>query len=188
MFHRLTIDFESASSPEAQSLIDRLSRELADRYGDDGTGDFSPRDVENPRAGFLVARCNGVAIGCGALRPLSETVVELKRLYVDPSHRRRGISRRILAALEERARQLGYVSVRLETGTCQPEAIALYEATGYHRIPCYGYYANDPRSICFEKFLAQGRGVTVSTTGTAVPSLEARPSGQVMAALPKARC
>lgn len=64
-----------------------------------------------------------------------------------------GIARRILAELEAFARQQDFLRLRLETGIMQPEAMQLYETAGYHRIECYGYYRDDPRSVCFEKML-----------------------------------
>jgi GNAT superfamily N-acetyltransferase len=67
--------------------------------------------------------------------------------------RRRGISRVVLAHLEDRAAALGYRRLVLETGTAQPEALALYEASGWVRITAYGHYRDSPESICFAKEL-----------------------------------
>jgi putative acetyltransferase len=149
----LVIQTVSVRLPEAALLIARLTAELAARYHDDGVGNFRPEDVEAPRSGFLVARWDGQPVACGAFRPLTDSLAEIKRMYVEPEFRGRGIGRRLLAALEEAARQAAYKTVRLETGTGQPEAIRLYEAAGYYRIDCYGYYRHDPRSVCFEKVL-----------------------------------
>jgi GNAT superfamily N-acetyltransferase len=135
--------------------MDLLSAELGERYGDDGTSHFSPADVCVLGGVFVVARFDGVPIGCGALRPITPEVGEIKRMFVAPAYRGRGISRRILADLECRAVGFGYRSVRLETGVVQPEALALYESSGYHRIECYGYHKDDPRSVCFEKPLSE---------------------------------
>jgi GNAT superfamily N-acetyltransferase len=74
-------------------------------------------------------------------------------MYVVPAARGRGLSRQILAALEEEARTLGYALVRLETGNLQPEAIALYASAGFEPIPRYGPYSSDDRSVCLEKRL-----------------------------------
>ena len=74
-------------------------------------------------------------------------------MYVAPSARGRGLSRAVLEALENEARQLGYEFVRLETGDRQPEAIKLYASSGFEPIPRYGPFADDPRSVCFEKRL-----------------------------------
>jgi ribosomal protein S18 acetylase RimI-like enzyme len=156
---QVAIELGDVRGPEARRLIDRLSRELSVRYNEDdeGTGHFKPEDVLVPRSGFLLVWVNGEAVGCGAFRPMEADVAEIKRMYVEPGFRGRGLARRLLAELEKRARQDGYVAVRLETGTAQPEAVHLYETAGYHRIASYGHYANDPRSVCFEKsLLAEG--------------------------------
>jgi putative acetyltransferase len=102
---------------------------------------------------FLVGRLGTSAVACGALRPMDEGVVEVKRMYVRDGHRGHGFGRAMLAALEEIAARRGYRTIRLETGGSQPEAIALYESAGFHRIPCFGDHASDPLSRCFEKLL-----------------------------------
>jgi GNAT superfamily N-acetyltransferase len=151
----LHIEVADVRLPEAQLLIKRLSAELSVRYqeADDGAGHFRPEDVLQPRSGFLLARWQGQAIGCGAYRPLQDDIAEIKRMYVEDAFRGRGIGRRLLTALEECARQAGYARVWLETGTAQPEALRLYATAGYRLIPNYGYYRDDPRSVCFEKVL-----------------------------------
>jgi GNAT superfamily N-acetyltransferase len=84
---------------------------------------------------------------------MDESAVEVKRMFVEPDCRGRGIARRLLAELEECARRAGYSVARLETGVRQPEAIGLYESAGYRRIPNYGMYAGIADSACFEKSL-----------------------------------
>ena len=75
-------------------------------------------------------------------------------MFVQPSWRRRGVARQILAALETDARECGYVALRLETGSGQREAIGFYQAAGYVHIPPFGEYVGNPASVCFEKRLA----------------------------------
>jgi GNAT superfamily N-acetyltransferase len=106
-----------------------------------------------PLGAFLVARIEDRPAGCGGLRRLEAAVAEVKRMYVDPWARRRGVGREILVGLEAEARRLGYRTVRLETGTLQPEAIGLYESAGYQRIPRYGEFVDNVHSVCFEKAL-----------------------------------
>ena len=149
----LRIEAVDIRSPEAAALIASLSRELGERYGDDGSGSFTPEDVLVPGSPFLVGWLNGRPVTCGAFRPMEPGVAEVKRMYVEPDARGRGIGRRLLAELEKRARDVGYAAVRLETGTRQPESIRLYEAAGYRRIEKYAIYRDNPLSVCFEKSL-----------------------------------
>jgi putative acetyltransferase len=111
-------------------------------------------DVADPQLTFLVARIDGHAAGCGALRPLEPGVGEVKRMFVRPAFRGRGVARQVLAALEAAARARGYSMLRLETATRQPEAIGLYRSAGYVEIPCFGADAGNRFSVCFEKRLA----------------------------------
>jgi GNAT superfamily N-acetyltransferase len=149
----IEVNVESPHSADALALIRDLSAELGARYGDDGAGAFKPGDVDVAGAAFVVARLDGRPVGCGALRPLKPGVGEVKRMYVEPSMRGRGISRLILRKIEAVAVEFGYRTLRLETGLRQPEAIGLYETAGYRRAPCHGIYVDNPLSVCFEKEL-----------------------------------
>jgi GNAT superfamily N-acetyltransferase len=104
---------------------------------------------------FLVAYLDDMAVGCGAVRRLDEATAEIKRMYVDPSVRGRGIGRALVEALECEARLVGVTRIVLETGTRLAPAIKLYEAMGYARIPPFGEYLSSPNtSLCFGKSLA----------------------------------
>lgn len=149
----VSVTIEDPCSDAALCLIRNLSTELGERYGDDGAGAFSPDDVRSPDGAFAVAWLGEQPVGCGALRPLERGVGEVKRMFVEPGARRRGVARKILEKLGEIAGELGYTALRLETGVKQPEAIGLYESAGYRRVRCYGRYANNPLSVCFEKWL-----------------------------------
>ena len=107
-----------------------------------------------PDGVFLVVRDDGRrAVGCGGVCRFDETRAELKRMYVVPDARGRGLGRLLLIELEEEARRLGYAGIVLETGDRQPEALGLYASAGYERIPCYGVYATRELSRCYEKSL-----------------------------------
>jgi GNAT superfamily N-acetyltransferase len=99
-------------------------------------------EFDPPEGCFLVATVGGEPAGCGGWRTLASdpSAAEIKRMYVVPEFRGRGVARAILARLEETARACGKKRVALETGTAQPEAIALYERCGYERITDFGYY------------------------------------------------
>ncbi|MBU6335898.1 MAG: GNAT family N-acetyltransferase [Chloroflexi bacterium] len=134
----LTAHAEDVRSPDATQLLAELTAELAALYEtSDGSAGFAPADVERPRAAFIVARLNGVAVGCGALRPIDAHAVEVKRMYTRPAYRRLGVAQEILATMDWLALEFGYTAIKLQTGPRQPEAAALYERVGYRRIPRY---------------------------------------------------
>ena len=142
-------------SSEGAALRLRLRREMEERYPEEGAGKLSdPREFTPPRGLFLMVLDGATAVACGALREWRPGIAEIKRMYVAPGARGRGLSRRLLAALEAAAAGLGYRKIRLETGTAQPEALGLYASSGYARITPYGEFKESPTSICFEKALA----------------------------------
>jgi GNAT superfamily N-acetyltransferase len=139
--------------PEAAGLVDALLDDLAGRYGGRDAFHPEPDALAPPDGGFVVARLDGAPVGCGGFRRFADGVAEIKRMYVVPEARRRGIARAVLADLEARARALGYRSIQLETGTNQAEAMALYAESGYRPMVPYGHYRESPMSRCFEKDL-----------------------------------
>ena len=161
----LAIVAEPLTSSVAEELIRALNAELAARYPEPGATHFrlDPDEVAPGAGVFVVARLDGRPVGCGALRCLREpalvrelgpAVGELKRMYVVPEMRGRGIGRAVLARLEEEARTLRLTRLVLETGTRQQEALALYRDAGFTAMPAYGEYASSPAtSVCLEKRL-----------------------------------
>lgn len=161
---------EPYDSEAALALVAALHREIDERYGhemadwtpeereadtDGYLGEVTPELTTRPRGVFLVARVDGSPVGCGALKPLDDSVgvAEVKRMYTAPHGRRQGVGRAVLARLEEVAAELGYDRMQLETGTAQPEALAMYATQGWRRIPSYGRYKGAPSSVCFAKDL-----------------------------------
>jgi GNAT superfamily N-acetyltransferase len=138
--------------PDVQRLAAAQQAELRARYegGQEPGTPPSAADV----AVVLVARdAAGAAVGCGALRPLGDDVAEIKRMYVVPAARGRGVSKLVLAGLEAAARDRGWTTLRLETGPRQPEAVALYEGAGYRPIAAFGPYADHADSLFYERVL-----------------------------------
>ncbi len=140
------------SSQLAQSLIAEVQQELVRRYGGPDETPVDPAEFAAPDGTFLVALLGGEPIGCAGLRRHGADV-EVKRMFVRIEHRRRGHARRMLAELERWAADRGHRRVVLETGLAQPEAIALYEATGYRPIDGFGHYRDEPSSRSFAKEL-----------------------------------
>ena len=135
-----------------------------ERYGSDSpeeplhAGPFSP-----PSGTFLVAylEVDGgdvLPVAGAGVRPVPgvEGACELKRMYVAPEARGRGIARALLERLEEAAVDLGYTALWLETGAEQPEAISLYESAGYEPIAGFGRYKDEPKSRSYGRSLGGG--------------------------------
>jgi GNAT superfamily N-acetyltransferase len=122
-----------------------------------------------PRGDYLVAVVNGEPAGMAAHQPLDAMATELRRVFVRRPFRRLGIARRLLAAIETRARARGFAVLRLETGPRQLAAMRLYETCGYVRIAAFGAYADDPTSVCYEKRLDEAAvaGLASLPTGCA---------------------
>ncbi|TKC05532.1 GNAT family N-acetyltransferase [Pedobacter polaris] len=101
----------------------------------------------------VVAYENDNPIGCGAIKELSPTAMEVKRMYTSPDGRKKGVATTILNELESWAKEMGYEKCMLETGIRQADAISLYQKLGYKSIPNYGQYIGVENSVCFEKVL-----------------------------------
>lgn len=156
----ITITRADLSADVSRALIESLNAELSGVYSEPGATHFrlDPGEVSGGRGAFLVVYLEGTAVGCGALRLLNAGTAELKRMYVSPPARGKGLGRRLVAALEAEARALGVRQLVLETGVRQAAALALYRATGFRPIPLYGEYCLSPEtSVCLGKELdAQG--------------------------------
>ncbi|MEU8539827.1 GNAT family N-acetyltransferase [Streptomyces sp. NPDC048717] len=154
--------------PDAIKLNDAVQLEYAERYADedeDGEGDLTPLDAAMfvpPRGLYLLAYdTSDSPVASGGWRTqdanpegYSDGDAELKRMYVTPDARGLGLARRILALLEADARAAGRTRMVLETGTAQPEAVALYTSSGYTPSrPKFGYYRAYDSSLCFAKQL-----------------------------------
>ncbi|WP_200216084.1 GNAT family N-acetyltransferase [Micromonospora coerulea] len=145
----MLIESRPATDPEIAALVTAQQRELREADGGlDGQATLTHDDIH-----YLVAVVGGRAVGCGGVQALAADTGELKRMYVRPAYRGRGIARQLLAALEELAFQRGHTVVCLETGTYLPAAIGLYTSCGYEPIPVYGEYVHNPYSVCFAKRL-----------------------------------
>jgi GNAT superfamily N-acetyltransferase len=152
-----TVPFDD---PDAVKLIADVQQEYVHRYGGEDATPTSATEFAPPGGLFLVAYLDGIAVGCGGWRAhdavddgFADGDAEVKRMYVAPAARGLGVARAILAELEHTAAQRGRRRVVLETGLKQPEAISLYESSGYHAVTPFGTYRCSPNCRCFGKSL-----------------------------------
>ena len=143
--HRITSD-----NPDFQELVALLDQDLAVRDGDDSAF-YAGFNKLGQLSHVVVAYQQHQPVGCGAFREHGPGVVEIKRMFVQLMHRGQGIAQAVLAELEQWARESNYTACVLETGQKQPEAIRLYQKSGYASIPNYGQYVGVENSVCFRK-------------------------------------
>jgi GNAT superfamily N-acetyltransferase len=190
----VSVDLVEWDDPDATRLRDAQQVELRELYGDDDIGHGMTGESI---VAMVLVRVDGVPAACGALRDVSDQqgagvgnkhgagVGELKRMYVLPTYRGRGLSRLVVADLEERARALGFGRLILETGVLQPEAIGLYLTSGYLPIENFGEYAAEAESRCFAKDLhatpRRSTGVAAAP-GAALPGEDTLPTTDALPA------
>jgi ribosomal protein S18 acetylase RimI-like enzyme len=150
------------TDPDALLLVAEVQAEYVTRYGGPDATPLDPTMFDPPTGAFFVGYLDDVPLAMGGwrLRPDVPRLggrlsAEIKRMYVAPLGRRRGLARAVLAHLEETARAAGADVMVLETGTAQPEAVALYESSGYEPIERFGHYAWSPKNLCYGKRLVQ---------------------------------
>lgn len=149
------IDVEPPSSPDARACVGRYLHELSTRF-DTGydPANAAPADDAQftmPEGVFVVARLDGRAMGCGALKRAAAATGEIKRLWIDPATRGLGLGRKLLSALEDMARDFGMERVRLDSNRALTEALALYKKCGYVEVARFN---DDPYAqMWFEKSL-----------------------------------
>ncbi|ASU77805.1 N-acetyltransferase [Actinopolyspora erythraea] len=146
--------------PDAAELIRQVQQEYVHRYGGPDSTPLLPEDFLPPRGLFLVGYSARLPVAIAGWRSqdsddpeFRDGDAEMKRMYVVPWARGSGFAREILAELEDTAARAGRKRMVLETGLQQPEAIGLYQSSGYHEIPRFGVYRDEPESRCFAKEL-----------------------------------
>lgn len=156
----VTIRPEHPGTEVASLLIAELDAYLDPLYPRESQHGYSIEKLIEQRVEFFVVYHDSEPAGCGGVQFFADlqasggTYGELKRMYVRDKFRGLGLAKRLLEHLEQLALSKGVVTMRLETGIHQPEAVGLYEKSGYHRIPPFGNYWDDPLSLCYEKRLA----------------------------------
>lgn len=147
--NNIYITEKSILDKDAQILICELNSVLKEITGADGTASFSFSDVETEESAFLIAYIDEKPTGCGAFRKISNDVAEIKRVYARRNNV--GIGSKIVEALEDKARNLGYKKIVLETRVQNKRAIEFYKKLGYQQCDAYGKYIGKSYAYCFEK-------------------------------------
>lgn len=147
-----TIVRTDSKNPDFIFLVKQLDAYLATTDGEEHAFYDQFNKIQNIKNVVLLYE-NQNPIGFGAIKEFEVDSMEVKRMFVKPENRGKGIAAKILAELETWAAELGYFRCVLETGKRQVQAVALYNKCGYHIIPNYGQYIGMDNSLCFEKKL-----------------------------------
>jgi putative acetyltransferase len=142
----------NSDNPDFRQLVNQLDRYLMGVNGD--SHDFFDQfnKIDNIKH-VVVLYQDGQPAGCGAIKEYEPGIMEVKRMFVPPAARGKGLATAVLQELETWAAELCYEKCILETGDTMPDAIALYKKNGYSSIPNYGQYMGVASSVCFEKLL-----------------------------------
>jgi GNAT superfamily N-acetyltransferase len=143
----------SYHDPVVRALEAELQQEFVERYGGQDETPVDEGQFDPPGGLFLVGFIGSEPVASGGFRRYADGVAEIKRMYVTHHHRREGIARRLLVELESRAAAAGYGQAVLVTGLGQPEAISLYESSGYQPVEPFGVYAESEFVRCYGKEL-----------------------------------
>ena len=143
----------NSDDKDFQELVRLLDEDLAIRDGAEHSFYAQFNKIDAIRHA-VVAYSDGKAVGCGAFKKYVEETVEIKRMFVRPENRGQSIGVEVLNELEKWANEEGFNFAVLETGKKQPEAIRLYQKSGYETIPNYGQYEGIENSVCMKKTLA----------------------------------
>ncbi len=153
------------TAPDAARLVEEVQLEYVARYGSRDETPLEPGYFAPPAGAFFVGYLDGVPVATGAWRRRTDVealgstaTAEIKRMYVAAGARGRGLARAMLAHLEATAAAGGAAVMVLETGLAQPEAIALYESSGYTPIPGFGFYKDAALARCFARAVAPVHG------------------------------
>ena len=147
----ITIVEERPDSSDARTLIEELDDELVLLYPSESRHGYSVDKLIAQKVWFFVVRIDGAPVACGGVQLFGTEYGEIKRMYVRRAFRRLGLARRILENLARFTAERGVRLLRLETGIHQTDAIRLYEAWGFTRIPPFGDYRDDPLSLYYER-------------------------------------
>jgi putative acetyltransferase len=150
----MTTTRTTSDNIDFQNLVVLLDEVLRMKDGEDHSFYAQHNTLDNINH-VVVCYQEDIVIGCGAFKEFDSDTVEIKRMFVHPDHRGKGIASAVLKELEIWASEIHYTNCVLETGKNNPEAIALYQKNGYTIIPNYGQYENIGTSVCLKKSITK---------------------------------
>jgi len=164
------LEIVRASYAQVQPLFVELDADLDQRYGAGMPVLVDEAEFERPGGALFLALLpeaegDDPVAGCAGVRPHTEEVAELKRMYVRPAARRHGVARALLLACEQFAAAAGYAELWLETGMAQPEALTLYRSAGYRPVPRFGQYADARDARHLGRRLGSAPGTSTADAG-----------------------
>ncbi|HVN48133.1 MAG TPA: GNAT family N-acetyltransferase [Bacteroidota bacterium] len=148
----MTLARTNSDNKDFRHLTGLLDLERIILYGD-VQAQYHPFNVIESLSTVVVAYQDKIPVGCGCFKSMDMKTVEIKRIFVRPEYREKGIARSIMQELERWAHDSGYSTAILETGIKQAAAIQFYSHFGYERIDNYGYYIGNANSLCMSKSL-----------------------------------
>jgi len=151
----IDLAIETPDQHEVHALLKASDTYMAELYPAESNHMLDVSELCRPEVTFIVARIDGRAVDCGAIVESKDGWAEIKRMFVSPLARGQNIGRRLLQKLEATAIDKGLPVLRLETGTRQPEALALYRSAGFVEIGPFSKYGPDPLSLFMEKPLSR---------------------------------
>ena len=145
---------ESPLQDDVRALIAELNEALLALSPPEFCFHMTAEEMAEPDTTVWIARRDGVAVGCGALKRHDADLAEVKRMYVRPTEQGHGIGGALLNQIVSRARQEGIAVLKLETGDRHPAAWRIYERAGFQRCGSFADYPESPYSVFYEKPLA----------------------------------
>jgi GNAT superfamily N-acetyltransferase len=150
---QFAVEARPYDDPDVTRMVAEVQAEYVAMYGGKDAAQVDPAEFAPPTGRFLVGVLDGIAVAMGGWRRLGDSQAEIKRMYVAAGARRRGLALRVLAELERTAAEAGITRLVLNTGPEQPEAVAMYERSGYAPVSPFGHYSGHPRALFYGKAL-----------------------------------
>jgi putative acetyltransferase len=149
-FKKMKIVRTNSSNQDFRNICNQLDKDLNERYGL-AQAIYDKQNIIEENKTVIVGYVKEIPVAIGCFKQIDKDMIEVKRMYVSPLHRKKGFALKILSELEKWAKELGYSMAILETGKGQPEAMSLYKKANYKITDNYGPYVDIENSVCMKK-------------------------------------